>query len=226
MIRDVGILVPARDEQQRISACLRALADARARLRLQRPSISVRVVVVLDRCTDATAAIAAAHGVATVVTDAGCVGLARATGSRELLGSSAAAADETWLASTDADSVVPPEWLVGMIRHAEAGSHLVVGTALPGPGLAPEVERRWLAAHVLREGHPHVHGANLGVRGDAYLAAGGWPHLASGEDEGLVRRAAAAGVPTTRTAAHPVRSSTRLAGRAPRGFSSYLRGLL
>ena len=33
--------------------------------------------------------------------------------------------------------------------------------------------------------HGHVHGANMGFRGDAYLAAGGWYPLASGEDHDL-----------------------------------------
>jgi len=62
------------------------------------------------------------------------------------------------------------------------------------------------------------HGANLGIRGDTYLALGGWPELASGEDAELARRAAVAGhLRIARTASIPVVTSTRRAGRAPLG---------
>jgi hypothetical protein len=71
-----------------------------------------------------------------------------------------------------------------------------------------------------------VHGADLGVRGDAYLALGGWPGMPAGEDAELARRATAAGhLRITRTAAIPVVTSTRPVGRVPRGFSGYLRDL-
>src|SRR4030095_5822924 len=33
--------------------------------------------------------------------------------------------------------------------------------------------------------HPHVHGCNLGVRGDAYLDAGGWPGMDLAEGDRL-----------------------------------------
>jgi hypothetical protein len=71
-----------------------------------------------------------------------------------------------------------------------------------------------------------VHGANLGIRADAYLALGGWLPLVAGEDADLARRAAAAGwLAISRPAGIPVVTSARRAGRAPRGFSSYLRAL-
>jgi len=101
-----------------------------------------------------------------------------------------------------------------------------LGTVVPGPGLGPARRRAWAGRHQLRDGHPHVHGANLGVRGDAYLALGGWPALPTGEDTELARRASSAGhLRIARTAAIPVVTSTRRAGRAPQGFSGYLRDL-
>jgi len=121
---------------------------------------------------------------------------------------------------------VRPDWLIGMVEFARTGADLVIGTVLPGPGLPSEVERRWRAEHVLSDGHPHVHGANLGIRGDVYAGLGGWPELATGEDATLVRRANAAGhLSLVRTASLPVYTSVRAHGRAPGGFSSYLRGL-
>jgi hypothetical protein len=72
-----------------------------------------------------------------------------------------------------------------------------------------------------------VHGANFGIRADTYLALGGWRgDLSCNEDIDLARRAdAATGVRILRTAALPVLTSARLTGRAPDGFSSYLRHL-
>lgn len=71
-----------------------------------------------------------------------------------------------------------------------------------------------------------MRGANLGIRADAYHAPGGWQPLATGEDAELARRATQAGyLRITRTASHPVMTSARQSGRAPRGFSHYLRNL-
>jgi hypothetical protein len=71
-----------------------------------------------------------------------------------------------------------------------------------------------------------VHGANLGIRGDAYLSLGGWPPVATGEDVALAGRARASGhLRITRTASIPVLTSVRMRGRAPEGFSGYLREL-
>jgi hypothetical protein len=143
-----------------------------------------------------------------------------------VLADRAGPARELWLASTDADSAVPADWLTAMVAAAARGVHLVLGTVLPGPDLSPAVRARWLAGHHLRDGHPHVHGANLGIRADAYLALGGWLPLVTGEDADLARRAAAAGwLAICRTAGIPVVTSARRAARAPRGFSSYLRAL-
>jgi hypothetical protein len=183
--------------------------------------------VALDGCTDATAAICATFpAVSTVTTTGRNVGATRRAGTLAALSRRAGPASELWLASTDADSAVPAGWLTAMVTAERAGAGLVLGTVLPGPGLSPAAQARWLARHHLRDGHPYVHGANLGLRADAYLALGGWPPLVTGEDADLARRAAAAGwLRICRTAAIPVVTSVRRHGRAPRGFSSYLRAL-
>lgn len=102
----------------------------------------------------------------------------------------------------------------------------MLGTVLPGPGLEHGAQRIWARRHHFRENHPHVHGANVGIRADIYTAVGGWPPLASGEVVALAQRAARdARLRVVRTASTPVWTSTRMAGRAPLGFSSYLRGI-
>jgi hypothetical protein len=71
-----------------------------------------------------------------------------------------------------------------------------------------------------------VHGANFGIRGDAYLGLGGWPTLVTGEDAELARRAARTGhLRISRSASIPVVTSVRPDGRAPHGFASYLHGI-
>lgn len=227
MIRDVAVIVPAASEEHRIARCLTSIEVAARHLAQHHPGLRARVVVALDGCTDATAAICAAFpAVTTVTTTARNVGAARRAGTRAALSDRAGPPGDLWLASTDADSAVPADWLAAMVTAAGDGAGLVLGTVLPGPGLGPAARARWLARHHLRDGHPHVHGANLGIRADAYLALGGWRPLAAGEDTDLARRAAAASwLPVCRTAAIPVVTSTRRTGRAPRGFSSYLRAL-
>ena len=232
MIRTVGVVVPAANEQVHIGDCLAALVVARAALLSAGGPASmdrreVRIIVVLDSCVDGTAAIVDQHaGVEAVRCSGGRVGCARAFGVRQLLDTCPTPASQLWLANTDADSQVPADWLTGMLSYAEAGTHLVLGTVSPDDHLGAGERRAWLSRHRLRAGHPHVHGANFGIRADTYLALGGWPELSSGEDVALASRATAAGgLHIVRTAAIPVTTSSRLVGRAPDGFASYLRGL-
>ena len=53
----IHVVVPARDEEGLIGRCLESLSVAREELRAARPSLSVRITVVLDRCVDGTAGI-------------------------------------------------------------------------------------------------------------------------------------------------------------------------
>ena len=226
MIRRVAVIVPAANEERRIGRCLSSIVAARGELYNSGANVDVQIIVVLDGCTDATADVARTFGgVRLIAVAAGGVGAARRAGAAAAF-DGGDRASELWLANTDADSEVPPAALSYMAAEARRGAHLVLGTVLPGPDLRPAVRAEWLSRHHLRDGHPHVHGANFGVRGDAYLALGGWRPLVTGEDVDLAGRAAAAGhLHITRTASIPVITSVRRSGRAPRGFSSYLRDL-
>lgn len=225
MIRRIVVVVPAADEELAIEECLAALFVAAAAV-----SVPVRVVVVLDACTDGTAdVIALRTSVETVPSQARNVGQARRAGVEHAL-LDAGDPSEVWLANTDADSKVPRDWLAGMVRLADPddpadAADVVLGTVVPDTGLLPSVERSWLAGHDQTDGHRHVHGANLGIRADAYLAIGGWRPLAAHEDDDLAARAVGAGLRIRRTAAIPVVTSSRALGRTPSGFSSYLRAL-
>lgn len=71
--------------------------------------------------------------------------------------------------------------------------------------------------------HPHVHGANLGFRADAYLDAGGWSDLALAEDHCLWSRVRSQGWRVASSIACVVTTSGRLKGRAEGGFADSLR---
>ena len=226
-IDSLVVVVPARNEETRLPRCLAALADAVTAVEEEfgTDAPAITVAVVLDRCTDGSAGIVAGWPLVTALTStAGSVGSARHTGVEHLL----AGRDpgHTWVATTDADSAVPRRWLAVQLALAEAGTELVLGTVLPDAELPMGARARWQGQHALVDGHPHVHGANLGVRADRYLEAGGFSPVDSDEDVALVAALRALGVHECRTALIPVLTSGRLTGRAPGGFGGYLTGLV
>lgn len=104
---------------------------------------------------------------------------------------------------------------------------MVLGTVVPDAlDLEASHLALWQARHTLEEGHPYVHGANLGFSAQAYTAAGGFRPGTTGEDVDLSQRIKAAQVPWIATDWIRAVTSGRMAGRAPAGFSGYLRGLL
>lgn len=225
MIRHVAVVVPAADEEDRIADCLDALDEAIRRLAATDPAVSVGVVVVLDGCQDRTADVVRRYpGVRAVTSVARRVGAARAAGSAVAVAAHEPV-DQVWTAHTDADSQVPRDWLTHLVRSAASGADLVLGTVTPSHELPRPTRRAWERRHRLADGHPHVHGANLGIRATTLRDIGGWAALRTGEDTDLAARALAAGAVIHRTAAIPVRTSARADGRAPEGFSSYLRAL-
>jgi glycosyltransferase involved in cell wall biosynthesis len=171
----VAAVVPAHDEARRLGRCLDALARAVATARAT--GLAAHVVVVLDGCTDASAAVCAGRPGVVVVRGAWRrVGAARAAGCAAALEGAAGEwipAAATWLASTDADSVVPFDWLTHHVRLADRGADAVRGAVGVDDwsGWAPSVRTAYLTAYRHDPHHPHIHGANLGVRGSAYLDA-------------------------------------------------------
>jgi glycosyltransferase involved in cell wall biosynthesis len=226
-VRMLAVIVPARDEERTLPRCLSALAAAEIELRRRHGAHApkLRVVVVLDRCVDDTALVAAQYPVVeTVMSVAGLVGAARAQGVRHVLSSTDVPARQIWLANTDADSRVPLDWLCVQFEAGLAGESALLGAVRPDADGLPAV---WLAdylkRHPLREDHGNVHGANLGVRADHYLAVGGFPALSTAEDVALVRALELRGLRPRSSARGAVITSSRLVGRAPDGYAEYLR---
>lgn len=232
-ITHVAIVVPVRDEEMLLPRCLSALTTAIEALGAVSEQDRPRVVVLLvfDRCTDLSARVAAHWtNFSRYEIDAGAVGVARRDGIRHALGmllhsrtAAAASASQIWIATTDGDSAVPPNWLATQLALARNGAELVLGTVQPDDELAAHELLRWEALHTIGEGHPHVHGANLGLRADRYLAAGEFAPVDRDEDVLLVAAVRHLGVTEARTALIPVLTSGRRVGRAPAGFAGYLR---
>lgn len=221
------VVVPARDEERSIAACVSSILVAGAVTGID----GFEVVVVADSCRDATASIArrALRGRGVVVeANVGSAGRARATGTAVGLSRVGLPLDRIWTAHTDADSTVPSGWLAAHQRAAEHGWAAIAGVVEVdhfddhGPHTA---RRHRLHYDGPGDEHPHVHGANLGVRADAYRAVGGWSALDTGEDHALWRAVRQAGYPCRSTRSMSVTTSGRRFGRAPAGFAADLRAL-
>ena len=230
-IATIGVVVPARDEEGRLPRCLAGLDAAAGALQTaDADPPRIRIIVVVDGSTDGTDRIASEWpGVEVVRSTAGRVGAARAAGVQQLLQTESAVgagAGTVWIACTDADSVVPEDWLSTQLLHARSGVDLLLGTVRPDPAeLAAGVLAAYRLRHLIADGHPHIHGANLGVRADTYLAAGGFQDVASHEDVLLSRAVRSADGRVLSTGASPVLTSGRSSGRAPHGMAHYLREL-
>jgi hypothetical protein len=224
VIEAVGIAVPAHNEETLLPDCLLALRRAASRL-----DVPVRVLVVADSCTDRTVAVARAFGVHVAGIGARNVGAARATGMTALLRLMPRLDPAAvWLATTDADTVVPAGWLRRQLGYADQGWDVVLGTVTVAdwsehPAHVPAAFTARYESGGLP--HPHVHGANLGIRASAYLAAGGFRSLRSAEDHALLAAATEAGRSVLQASDIAVQTSGRRQARAPDGFSHLLRTL-
>ena len=237
------VVVPARDEEALVSACVRALAAQRGIARED-----FELLLVLDRCTDATeaharAAAAEAPGLALHVMrspDAG-VGAARALGMdlacRRLL---AAGRPDGLIACTDADSEADPDWLATQLAAVAAGAAAIGGRAALSPAeLAAlpravresrEEEARDRLARARSQAHPGARtehwqfsGASMGLTAETYARVGPLEPRAGLEDEGFERLLRRHGVPIERLGSVRVTTSGRHGGRAKRGLAVDLR---
>lgn len=210
----IGVIVPAHNEEDHIDDCLQSLARAAHCEALQ--GEAVRIWVAADSCSDSTVERCLRHGVEVVKVHARNVGRARAAAARVALHAGA-----RWLAFTDADSVVEPDWLSKQLAQ---NSDAVCGTITVRDWsvVAPAVRRQHLETYRNVDGHRHIHGANLGVSAQAYRRAGGFPPLASHEDVALVEALEAAGNSIAWSTAPRVQTSARRDFRAPGGFGAAL----
>lgn len=224
----VGVVVPARDEEDNIRECLASIRASLENCALVRSSW---IVVVADSCRDRTAtrARAALDETGEVIECAvRSPGTARRLGVEALLRRfPTASLSQVWIANTDADSLPTPDWIQDQLSLAAQAYAGVAGVVHVNSieDLAADDVAALLDHYVVNEdgSHPHVHGANLGIRADAYVDAGGWSDLPVGEDHCLWSRVKARNWPTISSTSSVVVTSGRLVGRATGGFADNLR---
>jgi glycosyltransferase involved in cell wall biosynthesis len=112
----ISLVVPAWNEAERLPTLLASVATAAARL----PAGAVEVIVADNDSTDATAAVAAAHGAKVPRVTTRCIAAARNGG--------AALAEGSALAFVDADSRVHPDSLAAVVA-ALADARIVGGAS-------------------------------------------------------------------------------------------------
>jgi cellulose synthase/poly-beta-1,6-N-acetylglucosamine synthase-like glycosyltransferase len=223
----VGVVIPAQNEESGVERCIRSvLASCDACDRCD----GSWIVVVADGCTDGTAELArrSLGGRGTVVEcSIGSPGAARRIGVSEVLRHFGGKdPGRVWLANTDADTHVPRDWIDTHLRHADSNAEAVAGIVQLDPdGLREDVKGLFARTYELAPNgtHAHVHGANLGVRADAYLDVGGWSDLAVAEDHCLWGRLMRRGWRLLSPVGSVVHTSGRLEGRARGGFADTLR---
>ena len=232
-----SVVVPARDEEDLIGACLEALA-AQAGVGPD----EYEVLLVLDRCTDGTEArareVAAARpGLRLFALEgpgAGS-GLARRVGMeaacRRLL---EARGPDGLICSTDADTAVEPDWLAAQLEAVGRGAVAIGGRidlsdadTLPPGVLRRHTENGRLrhqrlledAERAGRKEHWQFSGASMALTAGSYEKVGGLRPMEALEDEHLEEVLSENGVPIERLLSVRVTTSSRLRGRASRGLS-------
>lgn len=231
--RCIAVVVPAHEEEKRIQRCLQSITQALSHPSLEQ--LEILTVVVVDGCADTTGEKAVevlTKGRSLVIeTDVRNVGISRNLGIEAALRYvSRDDLDSLWIATTDADSVVPANWIERQLRWRGLGADAVAGTVNPrnwhmhSPTTSRRYEHR-ISSQGRGWGHPHVHGANLSFDAEAYVSVGGFPPLATAEDHGFWNALQASKHSLVSAGDLPVRTSTRQEGRAPGGFSSLLNSL-
>ncbi len=226
----IGIVIPAHNEAVTITKCLAAVQAAVEQL----PStITATVLVVLDSCSDDTLALVKRAqvqsagdertGIHYLCCDYRCVGQVRDLGIRHAIASGA-----TWIACTDADSVVPPDWLIQQVAHIkDQPTDMICGVVSVDSWahLTPKTRQAYVTHYQDMMGHRHIHGANLSFSSDAYLAVDGFAPLPCHEDVDLVKKFETQGYMITWSNRVRVITSSRLLARATEGFAAFLANL-
>jgi hypothetical protein len=132
------VAIPVRDEEERLPACLRALAQQRDRLGRPILPVLVRIVVLANNCTDQSASLARRLGEASSL-DVRVAEVSFPPSTAHAGNARRAAMDiaEAWLVeggerdgvilTTDADSQVAPNWIAENLAGFEAGAEAVLG---------------------------------------------------------------------------------------------------
>ena len=238
------VAIPARDEADRIGPCLFALNQ-----QTQPPDA---VVLLLNNCTDGTETIARTIAPALryrldIVSQDLPPSQANAGHARRQAMELAAdrVGPGSVLLTTDADSVVPPDWVFRNFYALRQGADIVCGRAIIDPVEAALIPAALHADDALEcrligllddlawtlDPEPHdpparhteASGASLAVRTEAFHRVGGIPAIPAGEDRAFVRALWLMDAHVRHDPAIRVTVSGRIVGRAPGGMADAIR---
>ncbi len=227
----MGVVVPAQNEESTIGKCIESILASLAVAGVR----NAWLVVVADTCTDRTVEVArraleprGASGPCGEVIEIGArsAGAARRAGAARVLDHFIDVDPaQLWLANTDADTHVTANWINVQLSLADSGLTGVAGIVRLDAGGSAAAYKIHLATYETDPDgtHPHVHGANLSMRADAYLDVGGWSGLSLAEDHCLWGRLRHRGWRVSSAVTSVVITSPRLQGRAPGGFADTLK---
>ncbi|MDO9639905.1 MAG: glycosyltransferase family 2 protein [Pseudotabrizicola sp.] len=245
---DAAVVIPARNEQRRITACLDALAVAVHGVR----PLRIGVVVVVNNSNDGTCdkvlAWAMAHpAIAVQVMDCDLRGCDAHAGAARRLGLDLAIRRldrRGILLTTDADSRVRPDWITANLREL-AHADLICGAFA-----ADQVEAKSLPAAVAMHCHtetaymsvavrlaalldpmphdpdpPHLNasGASLAFTRQLYETVGGMPAIGMSEDRAFAALAERHDFRLRHCTSVMVDTSCRMTGRTSGGMAGALR---
>jgi glucosyl-3-phosphoglycerate synthase len=233
----ICVVVPARNEEELIGSCLQALAE--------QEGVSCEeyeILLVLDRCTDGTETrardVAASYpGLRLSFLD----GPGKGSGHARRLGMEVACdrlhavgRPHALISSTDADTVVAPDWISAQLDAAQRGAKAIGGRIeLADDGTVPKALLEWHLARgdsrhkrLLSEPAPsgrtehwQFSGASMALTAEVYRKVGGMEPRNALEDEQLEDALRRHSVPIERLLSVRVATSARLVGRAGRGLA-------
>ncbi len=228
------VVIPARDEEARIAACLEALA------RQTVGPETFETIIVVDDCSDDTEGVALRTAQSLGLRISLRSGSGVGSGGARRIGMDAAARrllglgrEQGLIACTDADSRPAEDWLERQLDHLRHGALVIAGLIEldeEAAGSLPEgvLRRRERDAarrlERVRESDPaaahhHFAGASLAVTAGVYRDVGGLEPVAALEDATFEARLRDHGIPILRAADVRVRTSPRVDGRARRGLA-------
>ena len=247
------VTIPAKNEAATLTRCLTAFVAQVFVDGTPLPPDSFEIVLLLNNCTDDTAALAHAWRAANPAITLHVAernlphNHAHVGTARKLLMDAAferlssAQPKLTAILSTDADTVVAPDWISQSLHALEQGADVVGGfihllledlAALPPPLRHRYLQDRRYAALVAqledrldpRPGDPwprHLDhfGSSLAVTPQAYVRAGGMPAVTPLEDEAFIDNVRRANLILRHEPAVKVFTSARLRGRAELGLA-------
>lgn len=240
--KDIAIIIPARNEEDRIADCLIALAGQCA------PRVTV--IAVVNNTTDRTSVTARntaiQHNMDLTVLERALapvqgVGTARSIGCDYAQHNMP---DLRYLLTTDADCIVAPDWVTRNLAHLEMADAVCGKVDLIAEeasiiermdqhfatleGVYRKLVQETYARHApgcadIHGTHGEAAGASLAFSKSAYLAVGGFAPIICGEDRLIVRALRTSGRKVRHAADVKVQASCRLVGRASGGMSDALK---